>query len=284
MQTDRRARAFPGAMARAALTLVFALLACRAHDAPPKPAAAPAPVVQPSPAIDPATIDDAQIDADVATIVGGNYAVDHLGPKVYDAIEARVAAAPARYARGVMRKVEALTGDPRLGDLHFAALLARLYAKAPDETSAAAAFVLVRAGWMVDERPRQIGSDRPLLESIAGGIDRPWSADWAKVVPDRLCAAPTPDGQGLRVELGCTCGEVPVCRAELDGNRVHVRVRLDATKPKRCFDCYPGHSTCTLPKLAPNQRLQIDVDGVAHGELIAEGGGWLPPGVCLSKG
>jgi hypothetical protein len=135
---------------------------------------------------------------------------------------------------------------------------------------------------MSDAAGQQIASQRSLLESLAGGIDRAWSEAWPKIVPERVCAAPTPDGHGLRVENSCTCGEVPVCRAELDGDRVHVHVRLDATSPKRCFDCYPSYSTCSLPKLSANQRIRLDLDGKPHGELVADDSGWLPAGVCIS--
>lgn len=281
------------------LAILLAVLACAPRPvAPTSVASAPDPAGPATPVVeatapaaaparsDDARIDDARIDADVATITGGMYSADHIGLEAHAAIEARVAAAPARYARAVARRVEALAGDPHLADLHLASLLGRLYSAAPEETSFAASWVLTQHGMLsaspiADERKQRMAEQRPLLTSLAGGIDRPFSEAWKTVAPERLCSAATPDGHGLRVELGCTCGEVPVCRAELDGTRLHVRVRLDATTPKRCFDCYPGFSTCSLPKLAPGQRLAIDVDGRARGRLVATDSGWLPPDVCV---
>jgi hypothetical protein len=231
----------------------------------------------------------AQIEQDIHLAVGGNFSPDHLGPEAFEAIERRMAAAPAAYARKVGELYGRSPPPPELPHLHTTALLVRLHAGAPAETSASAHALLSAFGRLVatldrgsPARARAL-EQMPMLEALAGGIDPPFDAAAPSMKIDRLCAVPTPTGHGLMVVNECTCGERPVCRAELDGSRVTVSVRRDDSRAPFCTDCYPSWSTCSLPKLRSKQRVSIVLDGRSFGELTAGPTGWLTPGVCLSR-
>ena len=255
-----------------------------ARPATPSPAFAPrAPKIAAEPP------DDERIEADIRLAVGGMFAPDHLGPEVFAEIEGRMAAAPAAYARNIGELYGRLPPPPELPSLHVTALLVRLHAGAPDETGETAHALLLSLGQLLPTLDRasnarkQVLAQMPMLEALAGGIDRPFDDGAPAMTIDRLCAVPTPGGHGLMVLNECTCGERPVCRAELDGNRVNVRVRRDDSRAPMCLDCYASWSTCSLPPLRASQRVAIVLDGRPFGELTAGKSGALVPDVCLSR-
>lgn len=255
-----------------------------ARPATPPPEVAPR---TPTSAAEPP--DDERIEADIHLAVGGTFAPDHLGPEVFAEITGRMAAAPADYARKVGELYGRSPPLPELPSLHITALLVRLHAGAPDETGETAHALLLALGQLLPTLDRasnarkQALAQMPMLEALAGGIDRPFDDGAPAMTIDRLCAVPTPDGHGLMVLSECTCGERPVCRAELDGDRVNVRVRRDESRAPMCRDCYASWSTCSLPPLRASQRVAIVLDGRPFGELTAGKSGTLVPGVCLSR-
>jgi hypothetical protein len=234
--------------------------------------------------------DDAQLEADLRLVVGGMFAPDHLGPEAYATIEARLAAHPAAYAEKAGELFGRSPPPPELPLLHTPALLARLHAGAPEETGVTAHAILLSLGALLpvldrsSDARKQALAQMPMLEALAGGIDPPFDPAAQSMPIDRLCAVPTPSGHGLMVVNECTCGERPVCRAKLDGDRVSVSVRRDDSRAPHCLDCYASWSTCSLPRLLrPGQRVTVTLDGRAFGELTAGKTGALAPGVCLSR-
>ncbi len=280
---------------RSSVVIVVLVTSCArpsATPAPPLRTTETAPRPAPAAARTPSSTDvpdDAQIEADLRIVVGGTFAPDHLGPEAYDAIEARLAAHPAAYAAKAGEIFGHMPAPQELPGLHTTALLVRLHAGAPEETGVAAHAILLSLHALLPTLDRasnarkQALDQMPMLEALAGGIDPPLDSSARSMEIDRLCAVPTPGGHGLLVLAECTCGERPVCRAELDRDRVRVSVRRDESRPLHCTDCYASWSTCSLPLVKAGQRLKVSVDGRELGELTAGKSGALAPGVCLSR-
>lgn len=80
-----------------------------------------------------------QIDQDIATIVGGYFSPDHLGPTAYDEIVRRVRAAPDAYLQAFEARFLRPGQDPlALADLYLPALFQLLADRQPAQVRAMA--------------------------------------------------------------------------------------------------------------------------------------------------
>ena len=231
---------------------------------------------------------DREIDADLATLVGGMLSPDHLAPGAHRALLARYQAEPVRYldrlAHVYLRQETHTTHHANLYIAHF---LWRLHPLAPKDVERIASRFL--GAWTlvlgrVDLEPGQrerLEDQAKLARVLAGGVDRPSDDTWPLTDVSSVCVVPVPGGQGLVVTQDCTCGQPLACNATMETGRVLVTARLNQGAPAVCDDCYPGWTTCSVKDSAAGLSLEIVVNGTTRGSFQVNEEGRLPYDSCL---
>ena len=190
---------------------------------------------------------DPTVHERLRTIVGGHYAVDHLGPEAFSTIEDHVAAEPDAYLDAWVHAL--LEPSVSLG-LRWANLLGRTSAPRPDQTRLVAGCVLPRfdqalAAKMDPDEATRVGQQQRQIYRVWRG--QPDTQDRRLAEPTSACI----EGTTLRVEVACTCGEVVGCHVAVGPDRTDALVSLDLRTTQLCRDCYPSTGTCSLPPSSP---------------------------------
>jgi hypothetical protein len=86
-------------------------------------------------------LDASRIASDVSLIVGGNFAVDHIGPEAYDAVVKRFESAPSAYVAESVAQAKGFS-RARLSGSYVEALLTRAKPLAPGAVRSAATELL----------------------------------------------------------------------------------------------------------------------------------------------
>ncbi|MCA9706696.1 MAG: hypothetical protein KDK70_12665, partial [Myxococcales bacterium] len=219
---------------------------------------APAPATAPGADCSaPASTSDPAVERDLRTIVGGSFAVDHLGPDAFAAIEDHVQRSPDAFLDAWAR----LALDPAGPlDLYWANLLQRTAPARPDRTRALARCLLRRLDQVLAARPadadasetdRLVGHQRSLYLRWQ---TRPDDGSWRLAEPSSACR----EGPTLRVEVACTCGEPVECTVTDDAHGRDALVTLDLRAAIWCWRWCSGARRCTQPGASPRAPIHFN--------------------------
>lgn len=280
------------------LSACLLVLACRPDLREPAPtttpaASSPPPITAPpspasTPSLPPLPPPADEIDRDLDRMIGGQFAVDHLGPDLHAEILARATRQAAAYARRLTaRHAQRARSDLRYADLHVAATLAALHPHAPEPVEMAArefdqSFTWLRQQPAIDARQAlRLHQQHALIHTLAGGLDRPLPVPPNPINNlDRVCVSATPSGLGLTPELLCACGDRLACELTATPTALELAVHRLPSAPM-CDDCYPTWTTCTVPRLTPGRTLRLRHAGRDLGALTVDADGRLAVDTCL---
>jgi hypothetical protein len=207
---------------------------------------------------------DPSVDQALRTIVGGNYAADHIGPEAFEAIEDHVRREPDAFLDAWARA--ALDPASHI-DLYWVNVLDRTAAARPERTRELAACLLARFDAALAHPPadrdpsweQRVESHR--MSVYLAWRARPDDASWRITMPSRACTTTAEGATTLTVEVSCTCGEPVSCEIGATPDHLDVLVSIDPRAPAMCDDCYPGTGACTLPT-APQATRPPTINGL----------------------
>lgn len=208
---------------------------------------------------------DPKIDQELRTMVGGHFAVDHIGPEAYEAIVAHVAREPDAFLDATAR----IGLDPATRvDSYWNNVLERTQAVRPERTRELAACMLARIRDTLADPP----ADRDeawaaRVASHAGSLyvtwrGRPGDGKWRLEMPSRACTTKAGSVETLEVTVDCTCGERVLCEVAAGPGRLDAMVTLDLTAPAVCDDCYAATGTCTVPIVESTEPPPLTINGL----------------------
>ncbi|MCA9649414.1 MAG: hypothetical protein H6712_31955 [Myxococcales bacterium] len=227
----------------------------------PSPAACEAAAEGPAP--------DAAVVEELGLVVGGLFAVDHLGPERFESIKAHVRDEPDAFLDAWAQA--ALAPDAAV-DAYWANLLERTAVTRRDRSRLLAGCLVLRLDAALAHPPA--GADASWADRVADH-HRSLYLVWREPVlgESRRLAQPataTLDAstQVLRVEDSCTCGEPLECTVAAGPERLDALLTLDLSAPAACRDCFPGTTTCRLP--AELRDRAVTVNGRSISALSSE--------------